>query len=72
MSKEKIILILGIWVTILPFLNFPNSWKEVFFVISGILLIWLAYSIQSKKKLVNLKIKEKPTTFTENNKNEGF
>jgi hypothetical protein len=36
MGKELLIITLGIFVTILPFLGFPSSWDTALFVISGI------------------------------------
>jgi heme O synthase-like polyprenyltransferase len=43
MRKERTLLILGIWVMILPFLGFPNTWKQIMSTITGIALIYLAY-----------------------------
>ncbi|MFA7315341.1 MAG: hypothetical protein WC059_00870 [Candidatus Paceibacterota bacterium] len=43
MRKERTLLFLGIWVTILPFLGFPNMWRSIFFVITGFSLIYLSY-----------------------------
>jgi len=30
-----VIIVLGIWVAVLPFLGFPNSWDRILFLISG-------------------------------------
>lgn len=43
MRKERTLLILGIWVAILPFLGFPQSWRKILFLITGFLMIYLAY-----------------------------
>ncbi len=43
MRKERTLLFLGIWVAILPFLGFPNTWRSVLFVITGLSLTYLAY-----------------------------
>jgi hypothetical protein len=45
MSKAKIILGLGVWVTILPFLGFPYSLKSILFSVSGLGLIYLGYML---------------------------
>jgi hypothetical protein len=43
MSKVKIIFGLSIWVTVLPYLGFPSSLKNILFSISGLGLIYLSY-----------------------------
>lgn len=43
MRKVRILLVLGIWVTILPFLGFPSSWKDILFTLSGLFLVYLSY-----------------------------
>lgn len=43
MRKERTLLILGIWVAVLPFLGFPQSWRKILFLITGFLMIYLAY-----------------------------
>jgi len=35
MSKETAVIVLGVWIIILPFLGFPESWRVLFFVLSG-------------------------------------
>jgi len=39
----KTIIILGLTISIFPFLGFPNSVKNIFFIIAGITLSILAY-----------------------------
>lgn len=43
MRKEKTLFIIGIWIIILPFLGFPESWRKVLFLLTGIAIIYLAY-----------------------------
>ncbi|MFZ1019890.1 MAG: hypothetical protein WAN61_02785 [Minisyncoccia bacterium] len=43
MRKVKILLSLGIWVAILPYLGFPDSWKNILFTLTGLGLIFLSY-----------------------------
>jgi len=43
MNKTKIILVLAVWVTILPYLGFPYSLKNILFSVTGLILIYLAY-----------------------------
>jgi hypothetical protein len=51
MSKTRIIFILGIWVAIVSFLGFPSSWKKAIFVLTGVALIYLAYSLEKRYKV---------------------
>lgn len=43
MRKEKTLFIIGLWVVILPFLGFPNSWRKALFFITGLAVMYLAY-----------------------------
>lgn len=43
MRKAYILLILGIWVTVLPYLGFPYSLKDVLLTLTGIGLVGLSY-----------------------------
>ena len=35
MTKDLVIIVLGVWVALLPFLGFPNSWDRVILLVSG-------------------------------------
>ena len=50
MRKERTLLILGIVIAFLPFLGFPNSWREVLFVMIGLSIIYLAYLFYLERK----------------------
>jgi hypothetical protein len=43
MSKRQVIMILGVWVMIFMFLGFPVSWVKIIALISGALVVILAY-----------------------------
>jgi membrane protein implicated in regulation of membrane protease activity len=66
MRKERTLLILGLWVAILPSLGFPNSWRTVLFVITGIALMYLAYLFYKQAKERMPKNEENLQTFTDN------
>lgn len=51
MRKVRILLILGIWVTILPYLGFPYSLKNILFTITGMGLIYLSYVLYQQFKI---------------------
>lgn len=50
MSKARILLILGTWIAVLPFLGFPYSWKDVLFSLSGLGVIYISFSLYKEKK----------------------
>ena len=43
MRKEKTLLIIGLWVAVLSFMGFPNTWRKVLFLITGLAIMYLAY-----------------------------
>lgn len=60
------ILILGIWVAILPYLGFPYSWKDILGTLSGLGLVYVSFMIYKESKKNEIK-KEKPfENFSEN------
>ena len=46
MGKDVILMLLGVWIALLPFLGFPNSWDKVLFLISGVILISIGISMR--------------------------
>ena len=55
MRKARILLFLGIWVAVLPYLGFPYSWKETLFTISGLGLIYFSYMLYQESKAEEVK-----------------
>ena len=70
MRKERTLFLIGLWVVILPFLGFPNSWREVFFVITGLAIIYLAYLFNLEAKARLPKSDNNSQTFVDNVSNE--
>jgi hypothetical protein len=67
MRKERTLLILGFWLIILPFLGFPNNWRQVLLILSGLALMYLGYLFYIEKKSVNLpKDDNRSKTFVDN------
>lgn len=65
MSKGRLLLIVGVWVAILPYLGIPHFWKSVLFSISGLgIAVWgyFLYKENEEKKGV-------PDNFTETGSN---
>jgi len=74
MRKERTLLVLGIWVAVLPFLGFPNTWRSVLFVITGIMLVYLAYLFRLEAKARIAKVDTRAKSFIDNissNDNHG-
>ncbi len=44
------LLILGVWLAILPYLGFPYSWKDTLTTISGLILICFSYILYQDYK----------------------
>lgn len=51
MRKARIFLILGVWVAILPYLGFPQSWKSILFSLSGLFLAYIGYIMHQEEKI---------------------
>jgi hypothetical protein len=66
MHRVRTLLILGIWVTVLPYLGFPYSWKDILFSVSGLGLIYFSYVFYNEFK-ENDKQKKTFDSFRENN-----
>lgn len=65
MKKIRLILILGIWNTILPFLGFPYAWKSILFSLSGLILLYVGYVFYTVAKRAEPKTDF--DSFSENN-----
>lgn len=70
MRKEKTLLIIGIWIAILPFLGFPDTWRKIFFIITGFMVIYLAYLYYQQFKDSISKGENISKTFIDNIGNE--
>ncbi len=43
MRKERTLFFIGIWIALLPFLGFPNAWRKILFIVTGVGVVYLAY-----------------------------
>lgn len=53
MRKERILLILGIWVALLPYLGFPYFLKNFLYTISGIVVAYFSYVLYKESQRKN-------------------
>lgn len=66
MRKEKTLFIIGLWVTTLPFLGFPNNWRKILFLITGLAIMYLAYLFYLEVKVRSSKYINNSKTFVDN------
>ncbi len=68
MRKARILLILGVWIAVLPYLGFPYSWKDILSTISGLALICLSYVFYREYQEKETEVR----TFDNFSENKGF
>lgn len=66
MRKARILLILGIWIVVLPYLGFPYSWKGILTTFSGLGLIYFSYMFYQESKIKEIKEEKTFDNFSEN------
>ncbi len=70
MRKEKSLIIIGFWILILPFLGFPNSWRNFLYVITGLVVMYLGYLFYIEVKASIPKEENEFKPFVDNINNE--
>lgn len=53
MLKARMVLTLGIWVAVLPYLGFPFYIKNILFVITGFVFIYISFVLYKEYKEKN-------------------
>jgi len=74
MKKARVILVLGIWITTLPYLGFPYSWKDILITLSGLGLVYTSFMLYKEYKIKEIKKEKIFDNFKENgdfNQNEN-
>ena len=66
MKRAYILLALGVWIAVLPYLGFPYSWKDVLFTLSGLVLCYFSYILYRESKIVAVIEEEVFDNFSEN------
>jgi len=70
MAKTKTILVLSILIALLPFLGFPQSWDNFFYVVFGLIIAGLAYLLRKNgEKTLLENSQEKQRSFLNNGQN---
>lgn len=52
MSKRQWLCVMGVWVMFCLFLGFPVAWHKIISLISGFVIIAIAYNLPHEQKLV--------------------
>ncbi len=50
MSKRQLLCLLGIWVILFLFLGVPSLWHKIISVISGLIIVFVAYNLPHEKR----------------------
>jgi hypothetical protein len=66
MNKIRVLLFLGIFMILLPYLGFPRSWKDIFFSIFGIIIFYIGF-ISYREQKEKFSISKSFDSFKENN-----
>lgn len=67
MRKAYILLMLGIWISVLSYLGFPHSWKDILFTLSGFGIIHFSYTLYRESKAKETNGEKTFDNFSENN-----
>jgi hypothetical protein len=65
MSKRQWLCIFGVWVMFFLFLGFPAAWHKIIAIVSGIIIIAIAYSLPQEQATIHSGL---DSTFIENEK----
>lgn len=69
MSKAKILLTIGVWVAVLPYLGFPFGLRNLLFTLTGFLIMMFSYGLYKNSKKVE---KKKTSNFDNFSENHNF
>jgi hypothetical protein len=70
MRKEKTLFIIAIWVAILPYLGFYESWRKLLFIITAVGIFYLAYLFNIEARARINKEENRIKSFVDNISNE--
>jgi len=66
MYKAYVLLVLGVWLAVLPYLGFPYSWKDILTTVTGLIIIGLSFMLYKELKKKEVKKEENFDNFKEN------
>lgn len=65
MTIDALIMFIGAFVAVLPFLGFPVSWDSVFLVISGVMMVFLGVIVRRRGLVRRIRSPRKSPVFVE-------
>jgi hypothetical protein len=65
MSRNKIQLVIGILLAVIPFLGLPPGWKTIFYTLSGALLVLYAVTAHMERRSRELRGQELEKNMTD-------
>ena len=48
MSKEAVVIVLGLWVMVMPFLGIPRAWLTALMIVTSVLLVVLGFLLRAE------------------------
>ncbi len=54
MTKKQFLILLGVWVILFLFLHFPSTWDKIFAVLTGLLVIIVAFKFKTPSKTASI------------------
>ena len=48
MSKEVLLIVLGVWIALVPFMGFPGSWRTVIMIVVGLCIAVVGFFLRSE------------------------
>jgi uncharacterized membrane protein len=64
-AQEKVLLGCGVWLIILPFLGFPQVWKDILITVTGVVVTYVGALLYKKFRTRASMMETKTETFTE-------
>lgn len=65
MTLDALIMLLGTFVALLPFLGFPNSWDSILLLVAGIIIILLGIVVRRRGSKKEHFVAQTPPDFVE-------
>lgn len=66
MSKRQWLTLLGVWIMVFLFLGFPPLWRYIMAVVSGLIIILIAYNLPADSRKEKNPGTETTSSFIEN------
>jgi hypothetical protein len=65
LTQEKIIVIAGVLLMLIPFTGFPRDWKSIITAAIGLIIVYVGALLWRKNKILEKRPETRTGTFTE-------